>query len=233
MSQSDDLRETMRGNRWQESEPTPEVRAKREVASALRTLVHAISGSGASLEALETLAAQLGAHADDLTSHGSSGSEDSGAYPSPVPGMENFRDRSPITGHANPLAPPATLVTDMEAEVVRGEVTFGPAFEGAPGIVHGGFVAALLDEALGMACIFSGGPAMTAELTTRYRTHTPVAEPLRVEARLVSVDGRKIQTEGAVFHGDDVIVEGSGLFIAVDVAKFAQLAEARSERAKN
>ena len=67
------------------------------------------------------------------------------------------------------IAPPATLATDLDAKLVRGEVEFGPAFEGAPGIVHGGFVAALLDEALGMATIFSGGPGMTGELTTRFR----------------------------------------------------------------
>jgi hypothetical protein len=94
-----------------------------------------------------------------------------------LPGMEDFLDRSPITGQANPIAPPAVLRRDMEARRVTGEVSFGAAFEGAPGIVHGGFVAALLDEALGMATIFSGSTGMTVELVTRYRSHTPVATP--------------------------------------------------------
>ena len=145
-------------------------------------------------------------------------------------GMEDFLDRSPITGQANPLAPPAVLRRDMAARRVTGEVSFGAAFEGASGIVHGGFVAALLDEALGMATIFSGSTGMTVELVTRYRRHTPVATPLRLEARLVSSEGRRIRTAGELLCGDDVIVEASGLFIAVDIGKFAALAAARAER---
>jgi acyl-coenzyme A thioesterase PaaI-like protein len=144
--------------------------------------------------------------------------------------MEDFLDRGPITGHANPMAPPAALALDPDAGVVRGEVVFGAAFEGAPGLVHGGFVAAVLDEALGMACVFSGTQGMTAELTTRFRHHTPVATPLRVEARLVSVDGRKIRTAGELYHDDLVVAEASGLFIGVDTGKFERLAAARSER---
>jgi acyl-coenzyme A thioesterase PaaI-like protein len=127
-----------------------------------------------------------------------------------LPGMEDFLDRSPITGQANPLAPPAVLRRDMAARRVTGEVTFGAAFEGAPGIVHGGFVAALLDEALGMATIFSGSTGMTVELVTRYRRHTPVATPLRLEARLVSTEGRRIRTAGELLCGDDVIAEARG-----------------------
>jgi acyl-coenzyme A thioesterase PaaI-like protein len=147
-----------------------------------------------------------------------------------VPGMEDFRDRSPITGRADPVAPPASLTPDPDAGIVTGEVTFGLAFEGAPGCVHGGFVAAVLDEALGMASVFSGGPGMTAELTARYRQHTPVSTSLRIEARLASVEGRKIRTTGELYDGDVVTAEGSGLFIAVDAAKFEKLLADRSER---
>ncbi len=94
--------------------------------------------------------------------------------------------------------------------------------------MHGGFVAALLDEALGMATIFSGGPGMTGELTTRFRHHTPVATRLRVEARLDSVDGRKLYTSGELYHGDLAVVEASGLFIAVQGSKFQELLDAKS-----
>ena len=81
-----------------------------------------------------------------------------------------------------------------------------------------------------MATIFSGSTGMTDELVTRYRRHTPVATPLRLEARLVSAEGRRIRTAGELLCGDDVIVEASGLFIAVDSSKFAALAAARAER---
>jgi acyl-coenzyme A thioesterase PaaI-like protein len=211
--------------------PTDETLAKREAAAGLRDLIHAIGATGASAEQMRDLAAQLRAQSALLARAGRSST--AASTRTGLAGMEDFLDRSPITGHANPMAPPATLAVDLEARTVRGEVQFGAAFEGAPGIVHGGFVAAILDEALGMACIFSGTQGMTGELTTRYRRHTPVGAPLRVEARLVSVDGRKIRTQGELYHGDVAVAEGSGLFIAVDTGKFEQLAAARSERAES
>src|SRR5687768_7534483 len=49
-------------------------------------------------------------------------------------------DHSPLMGRANPLAPPIEL--ERADDMVRGRVTFGSAYEGPPGCVHGGYVAA-------------------------------------------------------------------------------------------
>ena len=229
MGEPESMLERLRSAQKEPHEPSEEALAKREVASELRTLIHSLGASGAPAETIRELAERLREQGRLLAQEGT--------RPSALPatrvwlaGMEDFLDRGPITGQANPMAPPATLSADVDAEAVRGEVLFGAGFEGAPGIVHGGFVAALLDEALGMACVFSGAQGMTAELTTRYREHTPVGTPLRVEARLVSVEGRKIRTAGELYHGDRVIAEASGLFIAVGTGKFEQLAAERSER---
>ena len=100
---------------------------------------------------------------------------------------------------------------------------------GAPGRVHGGLVAAILDEALGRACMFAGTPAMTAEFTTRFLHSTPVETPLRIEARLDGVDGRRIRTSGAVYAQDMAVVEAEGLFIAVDTEKFHALFDMLAE----
>jgi acyl-coenzyme A thioesterase PaaI-like protein len=211
------------------SEPTDTDLAKRELADVLRQLLHSLGRSGASPDEIRAVAAQIREGRERLgrTARAMGAATDGKPF---LPGMEDFIDRSPITGQANPLAPPAVLRRDMEARRVTGDVTFDAAFEGAPGIVHGGFVAALLDEALGMATIFSGSAGMTVELVTRYRRHTPVATPLRLEAWLVSAEDRRIRTAGELLCGDEVIVEAEGLFIAVDSSKFAALAAARAER---
>jgi acyl-coenzyme A thioesterase PaaI-like protein len=229
MDESGSLLERVRAAQGAPPQPSAEALAKREVATELRAFIHAIGASGAPAARMRELAAQLRAQSELLTREDSRRTTGSEA-PVGLAGMEDFLDRGPITGHANPMAPPAALALDPDAGVVRGEVLFGAAFEGAPGLVHGGFVAAVLDEALGMACVFSGTQGMTAELTTRYRNHTPVGTPLRVEARLVSVDGRKIRTAGELYHGDLAVAEASGLFIGVDTGKFERLAAARSER---
>ena len=64
---------------------------------------------------------------------------------------------------------------------------------------------------------------MTAELTTRYLRHTPIDTPLRIEAELDGVEGRKVRTSGRVTADGVTVVESSGLFIAVGSEKFAAL----------
>ncbi len=61
---------------------------------------------------------------------------------------------SPVIGFANPVAPPVE-VWAVEGEKgwreVRGRVTYGYAYEGPPTCVHGGVIAELFDELLGMS----------------------------------------------------------------------------------
>src|ERR1700737_3211005 len=65
----------------------------------------------------------------------------------------DFVERSPLSGPSNALAPPMvlTIVGESGSQHVEGRVTFGQAYEGPPGSVHGGFVAAMFDEMLGYA----------------------------------------------------------------------------------
>ncbi|HET9443107.1 MAG TPA: PaaI family thioesterase, partial [Acidimicrobiales bacterium] len=129
-------------------------------------------------------------------------------------------DSSPLIGRTNPLAPP------MELQVVEGRVVgqarFGSAYEGPPGAVHGGFVAAAFDEVLGMAQSMSGKPGMTGTLTVRYRRPTPLHTDLRFEAELVRTEGRKIFTTGRVHAGDEMTAEAEAVFISVDFAKMVE-----------
>jgi acyl-coenzyme A thioesterase PaaI-like protein len=150
-----------------------------------------------------------------------------GASDTPIKGMEDFMDRSPIVGLSNPMAPPVELTPDFAARVVRGRVTFTAQYEGAPGVVHGGYVAAALDEALGMATIFSGEPGMTGELTVRYRRPTLLGVPLVLEASFLRSEGRRIYCTGEVRDGDTVTAECDGLFIRVNRSKFEELQRAK------
>ena len=136
-----------------------------------------------------------------------------------------FFDRSPIIGHANPLAPP--IEVELTGDRVFGRVTFGTAYEGPPGCVHGGFLAAAFDEGLGMAQSTAGNPGMTGTLTVRYRSPTPLHEDLRFEGWVDRVDGRKIFAQGTCHVGDRLTAEAEGVFISVDFLRFAELAEGR------
>lgn len=119
----------------------------------------------------------------------------------------------PLTGKLNPLAPPLDI--HNENDVVVGEVQFGDAYEGPPGYVHGGYVAAVFDELLGVAQGFSGEPGVTGTLTVRYRRPTPLNTKLRLEGVLDRVEGRKIFTTGKMYANGELTADATGLFIKI------------------
>lgn len=141
-----------------------------------------------------------------------------------------FIDHSPIVGPLNPLAPP--LVISIDGTRVSGGVTFGAAYEGPPGCVHGGFVAASFDEVLGLAQGMSGRPGMTARLIVNYRSPSPLHEPLRFVGDIDHVDGRKIFTTGELrtVADDRLCAEAEGLFISMNPEIFQRLMNARAEQ---
>ena len=136
-----------------------------------------------------------------------------------------FFDHSPMLGRANPLAPPISLWAD--GDVLRAEAHFGSAYEGPPGCVHGGYVAAAFDEVLGSAQSLAGRPGMTARLTINYRSPTPLHTELTFAGRVVGVEGPKTFTEGTLHAGDRLCAESDGLFVAIDFGKLADLRRQR------
>jgi len=157
--------------------------AKRELAAAVRELMDCLCATDAPSEELLSIADQVRASARRFSDQPRMSELPGVAEGSLAGGMEMFMDRSPLVGLANPIAPPLVLEPNHDTQIVHGHVYFGNAYEGAPGCVHGGYVSAVFDEALGMSCIFSGGPGMTGELKTRYRKPTPIKTPLQLEAR--------------------------------------------------
>jgi hypothetical protein len=131
---------------------------------------------------------------------------------------QDFFPTSPIIGYANPVAPPVdvwAVRTDDGSWELRGRVVYGYPYEGPPTCVHGGVIAELFDEVLGSMTIVNGTPGMTGTLTVRYRRPTPLLAPLDVEARITSVEGRKIFAWGAIRHQGELTAEAEGVFIAV------------------
>ena len=123
---------------------------------------------------------------------------------------------SPITGRANPIAPP--VFTQIIDNKVICTVTFGDVYEGPPGCVHGGIVALTWDHVLAAGTLIEDARGPTASLTITYRKPTPLKQPLRFEAWLDRHEGKKVYIKGRCFaqdaEGADVIItEAEGLFI--------------------
>jgi uncharacterized protein (TIGR00369 family) len=74
-------------------------------------------------------------------------------------------------------------------------------YEGAPGVVHGGIQATILDETLGQAAHVDddeGRDVVTVDFRLRYRRPCPTETPLRVRGRHVRTEGRDIFVEGEI-----------------------------------
>lgn len=83
-------------------------------------------------------------------------------------------------------------------------------FGGAPGVVHGGIQAALLDEALGFAAHAADDGAdvdiVTVEFSLRYRRPAPTGTPLRIRGRLLRSEGRDYWMAGEIVDANDVVL---------------------------
>jgi acyl-coenzyme A thioesterase PaaI-like protein len=86
-------------------------------------------------------------------------------------------------------------------------------YEGPPSFVHGGVIALMFDELLGVANIANGCPGMTGTLTIKYRRPTPLFLPLRWTAWVDRVEGRRIRSRAEVHVGDELCAEADGIFV--------------------
>lgn len=92
--------------------------------------------------------------------------------------------------------------TQMGEHGVTAPWRTGPQWEGFQGVIHGGIVVTVLDEAMSKAVAASGAPALTCELRVRLRRHIAPAEHLRVNGWIVEKRKRRIATEASLTDED-------------------------------
>jgi acyl-coenzyme A thioesterase PaaI-like protein len=206
--------------------------ARRTAGRALRRLGHALVGHDADTElladvatTLEGLTARLDAGMQrhrpiEQVGHRERGRTERGAA------IESYDDR-PFSGNASPWG--LDLEVHRIGDEIEATVALGAAHEGAPGRAHGGIIAGLFDDVFGFVLGVVGKPAFTGELKVRYLAPTPLHRPLVCRGRLASRQGRKLLIEGELIDEDGnaetVVARGTGLFVTVDPAMFAQTME--------
>lgn len=218
------------GERWRErtaEELTERQQEQRRLAAAMRRVIGGLVATDAPTEHLVLAADELEGFAEALEARGGGRSMYEGfAETANAGGAASVMfEHSPLVGRANPLAPP--MVLDVLDDRVEARATFGAAYEGPPGCVHGGYVAAAFDELLGAAQSLGGLPGMTGTLSVRYLRPTPLHAELNFVGRLDRVDGRKNITAGWVEADGERTAEAEGIFVTIGPNRFRELKEQR------
>jgi acyl-coenzyme A thioesterase PaaI-like protein len=97
---------------------------------------------------------------------------------------------------------------------IRAEFTAGPQFQGYGGAVHGGVIAAALDDAMANLFHLKGRESVTARLEIRYRREAPIGAPLTVSAWIAKEHGKLFIAQAALSLADGTaLAEARGTFI--------------------
>ena len=121
-----------------------------------------------------------------------------------------------VCGQRNPFG--LHLVFRLEEKSIVADFQPREEHQGFPGIIHGGIVAAVLDEALGRTSLLGNNQewTMTGRLEVRYRRYVPYGPLLRVRATLDTERSRMLQASGVLTLADDesaVLAEATGTFL--------------------
>ena len=98
--------------------------------------------------------------------------------------------------------------------VLYAKAWFGPKTMGPPGHVHGGAMAATLDEAMGAVCWMNGHQVVAATITITFVAMLPIETETIVEATIERIEGRKVHLRSTLKNPSGLVVaEGAGLFV--------------------
>jgi uncharacterized protein (TIGR00369 family) len=89
-------------------------------------------------------------------------------------------------------------------------------FNGYPGIVHGGIVAAILDEVAGRAVLVNGSAddlMVTLKIEVRYRQPTPTLTPLTVIGRVIQPGQSRARVYGEIRLPDGAVTAEAELVL--------------------
>lgn len=94
-----------------------------------------------------------------------------------------------------------------------------PAFTGAPGTLHGGALAAALDDSMGTApLVLAEELALTRALTIRFERPVLLGQALEIRSRIASREGRRITVTAETFAGENRLATATGTFVVVELS---------------
>jgi acyl-coenzyme A thioesterase PaaI-like protein len=117
-------------------------------------------------------------------------------------------------GKENPIGLKLSFI--WENGTASAEFTPNGSHQGWSGIVHGGIIGSLLDEAMSNAPYFEGIPCLTAKMEIRIRCPAPIGEPLIITSSITRKTRRLVETRATItFKGGTVVAESTATMFVI------------------
>ena len=105
---------------------------------------------------------------------------------------------------------------------------FDERHQAGPGLVHGGLVAALFDEACGLLTTWYRFPSVTGRMFLHYRRPVPINRRLTVRAFVENEKGRRVYVRGELWDSDELLAETRMAFVHVPFEHFLETPEGQA-----
>ena len=126
---------------------------------------------------------------------------------------EEFRDDRHcfVCGELNDLG----LRLNPVGNEARGTIRWTPGREhqGYAGVVHGGLISTLMDEAMAYAAMSLHGSCATREITVKFRKPVNTGEEVLVEAEITETRGRIVRIRASLEQGGAVKALAEATFV--------------------
>ncbi len=118
-----------------------------------------------------------------------------------------------VCGERNPFG----LQLEPVGKDGKGTILWSPEkrHQGYSGVVHGGLISTLLDEAMAYAGMSVVGFCATAGISVKFMKPVQTGETVRVEAELVERRGPILKLKASVFQAGEEKARGTATFIIV------------------
>ena len=111
-----------------------------------------------------------------------------------------------VCGEDNPEGLKLNFEIDKEKQTLKTIFTASATFQGWDGVVHGGIISTLLDEAMAKLSYELGYNTVTASLEVRFKKLAPILEPLYVYGEITEVGKRLIKAKARMAKEDGTLL---------------------------
>ncbi|WP_303722570.1 PaaI family thioesterase [Malonomonas rubra] len=121
-----------------------------------------------------------------------------------------------VCGPKNLIGLQADFTTDNSQGASYAVLQLSSDYQGWKGVIHGGIIASLLDEACIYACRAKADRCVTAELQVRYRKPVPVEAQVVVTGRLEDCSRKVWQASAQLKIDDSLYAEATAKVFVLD-----------------